>query len=223
MMRLLAISVLALLPSPILVAAEKPCGCGETEKPAANSRGGCACPLFLMDVEFWYCDYYEDCCISVPTAAWMEGNYEPCWECVLDPNRCPSTYGKTEHSRTKSHGSYGCYSGNLMAPGDEPTFPQQKVTVTLKRKRPVQFKHPVTGMPAFAIVFTYELSHPDFPNKKTRYVAYEVARGAPNPHPVPDKHVIMKGRVVRFHLEDMGIPVTAIVRLACANLPEGTR
>ena len=87
MKRFLVLAAWILLASATWGWAENACDCGGNADPKGNQpKGPMACPLFLVDTDYWYCDYYEIDCNSTPTVCYLYGVYDPVWTC--DPASC---------------------------------------------------------------------------------------------------------------------------------------
>lgn len=99
MKRFMVLAAWILLASPAWVWAENACGCGDKGDPKGNQpKGPMACPLFEVDVDYWYCDYYEVDCSSAPTVCYLYGVYDPAWEC--DPASCEAVRVTTAQKQT---------------------------------------------------------------------------------------------------------------------------
>lgn len=82
MKRFLVLAAWILLASATWGWAENACDCGGNADPKGKEAyGALACPLFEVDVDYWYCDYYEIDCNSTPTVCYLDGPYSPVWEC----------------------------------------------------------------------------------------------------------------------------------------------
>ncbi len=198
MKRFLVLAACFILTSPAFVAADDACGCGEKDsaKAAAGGKGTWACPLFEVDVYYWYCDYYPTSCDDVPSVCYLDGDYSPTWAC---PSGCQAATKRDQKHASKAQ------QQKRFDPEHTPQHPIEHGPGVGLKPRPkvsdvhyqnkllfVSFTHPLTDKTVIAQAkrIDWDLIDPANGNPaphhgtKWRFAALEVVEASEKPVPI---------------------------------------